>query len=177
MGHPLATRAAPAAGRRRETDQHEKFQRNAPSVAAGCLVPSHRVGRMSCIPDRCRTGGASRPGAFPASSWPCTSRPHRAAGPRLNPSSAVTLTGLDDAVAPDELLGKGRAGRLTGVPIAHKDIFCTTAFLTTSRQVCRTFVAPYDGVVERWRAGHRAARQDNMDEFAWLVEETSSSAR
>ncbi len=55
-----------------------------------------------------------------------------AAQPALN--AFVTITGesaLAAAAAADAARAKGQAGGLVGVPIAHKDIFCTEGVLTT----------------------------------------------
>jgi aspartyl-tRNA(Asn)/glutamyl-tRNA(Gln) amidotransferase subunit A len=91
-------------------------------------------------------------------------------GPDLNAFVTVTADrALDDARRADELRAKGEAGPLTGVPIAHKDIFCTDGILTTcSSRMLSNFVAPYDAtVVERWRAaGTVLLGKTNMDEFA-----------
>jgi aspartyl-tRNA(Asn)/glutamyl-tRNA(Gln) amidotransferase subunit A len=91
-------------------------------------------------------------------------------GPELNAFVTVTADrALDDARRADELLAKGKGGPLTGVPIAHKDIFCTDGILTTcSSRMLSNFVAPYDAtVVERWRAaGTVLLGKTNMDEFA-----------
>src|SRR5512145_2864523 len=90
--------------------------------------------------------------------------------PGLNAFITVTADrALDDARRADELLAKGEGGPLTGVPIAHKDIFCTDGILTTcSSKMLSNFVAPYDAtVVERWReAGTVLLGKTNMDEFA-----------
>jgi aspartyl-tRNA(Asn)/glutamyl-tRNA(Gln) amidotransferase subunit A len=91
-------------------------------------------------------------------------------GPELNAFVTVTADrALDDARRADEVLAKGEGGPLTGVPIAHKDIFCTDGILTTcSSKMLSNFVAPYDAtVVERWRAaGTVLLGKTNMDEFA-----------
>jgi len=91
-------------------------------------------------------------------------------GPELNAFVTVTADrALADARAADELLAKGEGGPLTGVPIAHKDIFCTDGILTTcSSKMLANFVAPYDAtVVSRWRAaGTVLLGKTNMDEFA-----------
>jgi aspartyl-tRNA(Asn)/glutamyl-tRNA(Gln) amidotransferase subunit A len=91
-------------------------------------------------------------------------------GPALNAFVTVTADrALADARAADEQLAKGEGGPLTGVPIAHKDIFCTDGILTTcSSRMLANFVAPYDAtVVERWRAaGTVLLGKTNMDEFA-----------
>ena len=52
--------------------------------------------------------------------------------PELN--TLITVTGeaaLASAAAADQQLAAGTAGPLTGVPMIHKDIFCTTGVLTT----------------------------------------------
>ncbi|MGB5104455.1 MAG: Asp-tRNA(Asn)/Glu-tRNA(Gln) amidotransferase subunit GatA [Steroidobacteraceae bacterium] len=91
-------------------------------------------------------------------------------GPGLNAFVTVTADrALEDARAADELLARGEGGPLTGVPIAHKDIFCTDGILTTcGSRMLSNFVAPYDAtVVERWRkAGTVLLGKTNMDEFA-----------
>ncbi len=90
--------------------------------------------------------------------------------PDLNAFVTVTADrALADARAADELLAKGKGGLLTGVPIAHKDIFCTDGVRTTcSSRMLSNFVAPYDAtVVERWKAsGTVLLGKTNMDEFA-----------
>ena len=90
--------------------------------------------------------------------------------PDLNAFVTVTADrALEDARRADELLARGEGGPLTGVPIAHKDIFCTDGILTTcSSRMLANFVAPYDAtVVERWRtAGTVLLGKTNMDEFA-----------
>jgi len=90
--------------------------------------------------------------------------------PQLNAFVTVTADrALADARAADAALAAGSAGPLTGVPIAHKDIFCTDGILTTcSSRMLANFVAPYDAtVVDRWRtAGTVLVGKTNMDEFA-----------
>ena len=61
---------------------------------------------------------------------------------------------LAAAAAADACLGTEQATRLTGLPIAHKDIFCTAGLRTTcGSRMLENFVAPYDAtVVTRLRA-------------------------
>ena len=71
--------------------------------------------------------------------------------------------------APTSGCAAGDAGPLTGVPIAHKDIFCTRGEKTScGSRMLANFVSPYDAtVVERLRAaGVVMLGKTNMDEFA-----------
>jgi aspartyl-tRNA(Asn)/glutamyl-tRNA(Gln) amidotransferase subunit A len=76
---------------------------------------------------------------------------------------------LAQAQAADARRAAGQAGPLTGVPLAHKDIFCAKGWLTTcGSKMLANFVAPYDAhVVERCdAAGMVTLGKTNMDEFA-----------
>ncbi|MCP5149437.1 MAG: Asp-tRNA(Asn)/Glu-tRNA(Gln) amidotransferase subunit GatA [Chromatiales bacterium] len=90
--------------------------------------------------------------------------------PELN--SVLTLTeevALDQAAAADRRLAAGDAPALTGIPLLHKDIFCTRGVRTTcGSRMLGDFVAPYDAtVVEKLRdAGMVMLGKTNMDEFA-----------
>ena len=92
----------------------------------------------------------------------------------LNPTINAFITvdpekTLAEAAAADALIAGGAAGPLTGVPIAHKDIFCTDGWLTTcGSKMLANFVAPYDAhVIERFKAaGMPSLGKTNMDEFA-----------
>ena len=84
----------------------------------------------------------------------------------------ITVTAeqaLAEAAAADQRLAKGEATLLTGLPVAHKDIFCTAGVKTScGSRMLDNFVAPYDAtVVERLRAaGAVMLGKTNMDEFA-----------
>jgi aspartyl-tRNA(Asn)/glutamyl-tRNA(Gln) amidotransferase subunit A len=76
---------------------------------------------------------------------------------------------LAQAQAADARRAAGDAGVLTGVPLAHKDIFCAKGWRTTcGSKMLANFVAPYDAhVVERCdAAGMVTLGKTNMDEFA-----------
>ena len=93
---------------------------------------------------------------------------------RLNPALNAFITvdrekSLAMARAADARLAKGEGGPLTGLPLAHKDIFCTEGWLTTcGSKMLSNFVSPYDAtVVERFKAaGMVTLGKTNMDEFA-----------
>ena len=88
----------------------------------------------------------------------------------LNAFITVDESGaMSAAAAADAQLARGEPGLLTGVPIAHKDIFCTKGVLTTcGSKMLENFVSPYDAtVVERFdQAGSVIIGKTNMDEFA-----------
>ena len=72
-----------------------------------------------------------------------------AAQPTLNAVISITQdTAFAQAAAADRELADGRAGPLTGVPILHKDIFCTEGVRTTcGSRMLDNFIAPYDATV------------------------------
>ena len=88
----------------------------------------------------------------------------------LNTFISVTREpALAAAAAADRALAAGSAGALTGVPIAHKDIFCTRGVRTTcGSRMLENFVAPYDATVvaKLHGAGAVMLGKTNMDEFA-----------
>ena len=76
---------------------------------------------------------------------------------------------LAQARAADERIAKGAMQPLTGIPVAHKDIFVTRDWLTTcGSRILSNFVGPYDAhVIERFNdAGAVILGKTNMDEFA-----------
>src|SRR6267142_2159034 len=76
---------------------------------------------------------------------------------------------LAQARAADELIAKGAAQPLTGIPVAHKDIFVARDWLTTcGSKILSNFVGPYDAhMVGRFNeAGAVLIGKTNMDEFA-----------
>ena len=80
----------------------------------------------------------------------------------LNAFISVTREqALAGAEAADRDLAASRGGALTGVPIAHKDIFCTAGVKTScGSKMLDNFVSPYDATVveaQGRRCGH--ARQ------------------
>ena len=69
----------------------------------------------------------------------------------------------------DARIARGEAGPLTGIPLAHKDVFCTEGVLTTcASKMLANFVSPYDAhVVSLLKAaGAVSLGKTNMDEFA-----------
>lgn len=87
-------------------------------------------------------------------------------------NSFITVTeeqALAQAKAADEQRQNGNASVLTGVPIAHKDNYCTDGVLTScGSKMLSNFVAPYNAtVVERFNeTGTVSLGKLNMDEFA-----------
>jgi len=84
----------------------------------------------------------------------------------------ITMTpdlALTQAKTADEKIRQGNTGPLTGIPIAHKDIFCTKGVKTScGSKMLDTFIAPYNAtVIERVNdAGMVMIGKTNMDEFA-----------
>ena len=76
---------------------------------------------------------------------------------------------LAQARAADVRIARGERAPLTGIPVAHKDIFCAHGWLTTcASRILSNFVAPYDAhVIEQFgSAGAVILGKTNMDEFA-----------
>ncbi|MCE3044888.1 Asp-tRNA(Asn)/Glu-tRNA(Gln) amidotransferase subunit GatA [Legionella sp. 16cNR16C] len=69
----------------------------------------------------------------------------------------------------DQLLHKGEAQLLTGVPMAHKDIFCTSELATTcGSRMLADYKSPFPATVVNKFAAHNTVLlgKTNMDEFA-----------
>jgi len=90
--------------------------------------------------------------------------------PQLN--AVITLTAeqaLRDAESADARLKAGETGPLLGIPLIHKDIFCTEGVRTScGSRMLDNFISPYDAtVVTRLKAaGTVMLGKANMDEFA-----------
>jgi aspartyl-tRNA(Asn)/glutamyl-tRNA(Gln) amidotransferase subunit A len=94
---------------------------------------------------------------------------------RINQSklnSFITVTdekALATAKLADEQIASGKADVLTGIPYAHKDIFCTKDVLTSSgSKILNNFISPYDATVSHKlnQSGLVMLGKTNMDELA-----------
>ena len=93
---------------------------------------------------------------------------------RTNPELNAYITvceeqALAQAEKADQRLADGDANPVCGIPLAHKDIFCTKGITTScGSRMLANFVAPYNAtVVEKFNAaGAVTLGKTNMDEFA-----------
>ena len=92
----------------------------------------------------------------------------------LNPELNAVISSSEErainaAIKADEARREGSSSPLLGIPMLHKDIFCTQSLPTTcASKMLADFVAPYDAtVVTRLdQAGMVTLGKCNMDEFA-----------
>ena len=87
-------------------------------------------------------------------------------------NSVITLTedqAIEAARLADQQLAKGDSASLCGIPVLHKDIFCTNGVRTScGSKMLDNFIPPYDAtVVENFKnSGAIMLGKTNMDEFA-----------
>jgi aspartyl-tRNA(Asn)/glutamyl-tRNA(Gln) amidotransferase subunit A len=90
--------------------------------------------------------------------------------PQLNAFITVDRAkSLALARAADQRIARGDSTPLTGIPVAHKDLFCAKGWPTTcGSRMLANFVSPYDAhVIEQFNAaGAVILGKTNMDEFA-----------
>ena len=83
--------------------------------------------------------------------------------------SLMPKKAIAQARSADKKIQTGESGPLTGIPLAHKDIFCTNGTKTScASKMLDNFISPYDAtVVTRLNeAGMVTLGKTNMDEFA-----------
>lgn len=76
---------------------------------------------------------------------------------------------LERAKASDERRAKGTAGRMEGIPVGMKDLYCTKGVRTTAcSHILDNFIPPYESTVSQnlENAGSVMLGKTNMDEFA-----------
>ncbi|MBV8801561.1 MAG: Asp-tRNA(Asn)/Glu-tRNA(Gln) amidotransferase subunit GatA [Gammaproteobacteria bacterium] len=87
-------------------------------------------------------------------------------------NSFITITeehALAAAKEADKQRAKGNAKKLTGIPLAHKDIFCTQGIKTScGSKMLDNFISPYDAtIIKKFKTeGIVTLGKTNMDEFA-----------
>lgn len=86
-------------------------------------------------------------------------------------------TALEDAKKSDEKLAKGTGGKIEGVPLGVKDLFCTKDIRTTAAsKILENFIPPYESTVTQKlkNEGYVLIGKTNMDEFACGSTNTTS---
>lgn len=87
-------------------------------------------------------------------------------------NAVITMTedqAIESARQADKLMAEGKAGPLTGIPLLHKDIFCTDGVKTScGSRMLDNFISPYDATIvsNLKQAGMVMLGKTNMDEFA-----------
>ncbi|MFT5706272.1 MAG: aspartyl-tRNA(Asn)/glutamyl-tRNA(Gln) amidotransferase subunit A [Oceanospirillaceae bacterium] len=87
-------------------------------------------------------------------------------------NSYITVTeeqAMSQAKGADAVIASGNAVAMTGIPIAHKDIFCTKGVRTSAgSKMLDNFIAPYNAtIIEKFNAANTVSLgKTNMDEFA-----------
>ena len=88
-----------------------------------------------------------------------------------------THLSLEHASAADALISSGKSGKLTGIPVAHKDVFVTRGWKSTAAsKILEGYLSPFDATVvanlgipsadNPNGAGMVCLGKTNMDEFA-----------
>ena len=88
-----------------------------------------------------------------------------------------THLSLEQAYAADKLISSGKSGKLTGIPVAHKDVFVTRDWKSTAAsKILEGYLSPFDATVvanlgipsadNPNGAGMVCLGKTNMDEFA-----------
>jgi aspartyl-tRNA(Asn)/glutamyl-tRNA(Gln) amidotransferase subunit A len=102
-----------------------------------------------------------------------------ALNPRLNAFITVTAErALEAARASDKRRSDGVAGKLEGIPLAIKDLFCTAGIRTTAAsRILGDFTPPYESTVTAnlLRDGAVFLGKANLDEFAMGSSNASSA--
>ena len=100
------------------------------------------------------------------------------AGKRWNAYLDVNVhLSLEQANAADALISAGKGGKLTGIPVAHKDVFVTRGWKSTAAsKMLDGYLSPFDATVvanlgipseaNPYGAGMVCLGKTNMDEFA-----------